>query len=110
MPTPVFTVRLNAHDRAALAQAAQNYGAADSRSFTREMIQQMCSGDIERIRAFCLRLLKPVGGQTALHLEAIVQPAPIVAPGEPADADATLPLNFPKDPVPETIPLPLSAA
>ncbi len=79
MPSPVFTFRMPAKDRAALDEMAKVYGAPSSGAFVAEMVGVMCSGDTERVKAFVGRLIARAGEQLALKFNAMLddtKPAP----------------------------------
>lgn len=70
MPSPVFTLRLPQKDREALDLMAKVYGAPSSGGFIAEMVGVMCSGDVERVKAFVARIIQKTGEQLTLKLNA----------------------------------------
>jgi hypothetical protein len=84
MPSPIFSFRMPAKDRAALNEMAKLYGAPSSGAFVAEMVGVMCSGDVERVKAFVGRLIARAGEQLALRFntmldEAKPEPKPVKA-------------------------------
>lgn len=70
MPTPTYTLRLPRKVQDDLATFALIYGSANGRAFTREVLEVMTSGDMERIKAFNARLVHGMGEQLTLKLNA----------------------------------------
>lgn len=75
MPTPIFTIRLSPKTQGDLRQMAALYGSPNARAFAREVLETMCSGDLERIKEFSRRLMVGMGEQLALKLTAAVDEA-----------------------------------
>jgi hypothetical protein len=80
MPSPQFSFRLPAADKAALLEMAKIYGAPSPGAFCAEMIGVMCSGDLERVKAFNGRLIAKAGEQLTLKLNAAMDAADAVKP------------------------------
>lgn len=70
MPSPTFNFRLPAADKAALLEMAKIYGSPSPGAFCAEMIGAMCSGDMDRVKAFNGRLIAKAGEQLTLKLNA----------------------------------------
>lgn len=70
MPSPQFTFRLPQKDKEALTEMAAIYGAPSPGAFCAAMVGALCSGDLERIKAFNARLVKGMGEQLTLKLNA----------------------------------------
>jgi hypothetical protein len=70
MNTPIFTFRLPDSERATLKEVAKLYGARNPSEFVRDMLSSMCSGDLDRIQTFNMRLMHAIGGQMQLELSA----------------------------------------
>jgi hypothetical protein len=70
MPTPMYAMRLPKETQAALSEMAAVYGAPNGRAFAREVLEVMCSGDIDRVKGFIGRLIAKSGEQMTLKLNA----------------------------------------
>lgn len=66
--TPIFTLRLPQKVQDDLAGMAKVYGSPNTRAFAREVLEVMCSADMERVKAFNARLIKGMGEQLTLKL------------------------------------------
>lgn len=75
MPSPQFSFRLPEKDKASLLEMSKVYGAASPGAFCAEMVGVMCSGDMERVKAFNARLIKGMGEQLTLKLNAALDGA-----------------------------------
>lgn len=73
MPSPQFSFRLPEKDKAALLEMSKVYGAPSPGAFCAEMVGVMCSGDMERVKAFNARLIKGMGEQLTLKLNAALE-------------------------------------
>jgi len=90
MPQQLYAFRLPPETVSAIHEMAAIYGAPNSRSFVRDMLGAMTSGDIERINEFNGRLMRGIGEQLILQLTttpaqatAVAVPVPLV-PRKPA--------------------------
>lgn len=72
MPTPVYGLRLPKQVQDDLHTFGKIYGAPNGRAFAREVLEVMTSGDMERVKAFNARLIRGVGEQMTLKLNAAV--------------------------------------
>jgi len=72
MPTPVYGLRLPKQVQDDLQTFGKIYGAPNGRAFAREVLEVMTSGDMERVKAFNARLIRGVGEQLTLKLNAAV--------------------------------------
>ena len=70
MPSPQFTFRLPQKDKVALVEMAAIYGAPSPGAFCAAMVGALCSGDLERVKAFNARLVAGMGEQLTLKLNA----------------------------------------
>lgn len=70
MPTPIFTIRLAPKTQEDLASMSKVYGSPNPRAFAREVLEVMCSGDLARVKDFNARLIRGVGEQLTLKLNA----------------------------------------
>lgn len=70
MPTPVYGLRLPQKVQDDLVEYAKIYGAPSGRAFAREILEVMTSGDMERVKAFNARLIRGVGEQLTLFMNA----------------------------------------
>jgi hypothetical protein len=68
MPSPKFSFRLPEKDKASLLEMSKVYGAPSPGAFCAEMVGVMCSGDMERVKAFNAKLIKGMGEQLTLKL------------------------------------------
>ena len=95
--TPLFSFRLPVEQAAALREMSKLYGSPSPSAFLRDMVGSSCSGDSEKIKAFNARLIKGIGEQLTLKLNASIDEAmppavPVVLPitpptkGKPAKA------------------------
>jgi hypothetical protein len=75
MPSPKFSFRLPEKDKASLLEMSKVYGAASPGAFCAEMVGVMCSGDMERVKAFNARLIKGMGEQLTLTLNGALDAA-----------------------------------
>jgi len=75
MPSPKFTFRLPEKDKAALLEVSKIYGAVSPGAFCAEMIGAVCSGDMERIKAFNAKLIRGMGEQLTLTLNGALDAA-----------------------------------
>jgi hypothetical protein len=75
MPSPQFSFRLPEKDKASLLEMSKVYGAASPGAFCAEMVGVMCSGDMERVKAFNAKLIKGMGEQLTLKLNAALDSA-----------------------------------
>jgi hypothetical protein len=75
MPTPTYSLRLPAETQKAIADLAAIYGAPNGRVFAREILEVMTSGDPERVKAFNGRLIRGMGEQLTLRLNASIDAA-----------------------------------
>lgn len=75
MPSPKFTFRLPEKDKAALLEVSEIYGAVSPGAFCAEMIGAVCSGDMERIKAFNAKLIRGIGEQLTLTLNGALDAA-----------------------------------
>ena len=64
--SPKLTFRLPVGEREALSEMSKLYGSANVSEFLREMVGAMCSGELERVKAFNVQLMSKAGEQTAL--------------------------------------------
>lgn len=72
MPTPVYGLRLPVQTQKAIAELAAIYGAPNGRAFAREILEVMTSGDVEQVKAFNARLIRGMGEQLTLKLNASI--------------------------------------
>jgi len=75
MPSPQFSFRLPQKDKDALAEMAKVYGAPSPGAFCAEMVGAVCSGDMERVKAFNAKLIKGMGEQLTLKLNGALDAA-----------------------------------
>lgn len=75
MPSPQFTFRLPAKDKAALQEMSKIYGSPSPGAFCAEVVGAMCSNDPERVKAFNTRLIMRAGEQLTLKLNSAVDAA-----------------------------------
>lgn len=75
MPTPIFAMRLSAKTQQDLAEMAKIYGSPNTRAFAREILEVMTSGDLERVKLFNGKLIKGMGEQLTLKLNAAMDGA-----------------------------------
>jgi hypothetical protein len=75
MPTPTYALRLPGETQKAIADLAGIYGAPNGRAFAREILEVMTSGDPERVKAFNARLIRGMGEQLTLKLNASIDSA-----------------------------------
>jgi predicted DNA-binding protein len=76
MPTPLFNLRLSPKVQDGLKALAKVYGAPNTTSFVREVLEVMVSNDIEQLKAFVGRLIQKQGEQLTLQLNAVVDATP----------------------------------
>lgn len=79
MASPRFTFRLPEKDLEALRDMAVLYGAPSVGGFLAEMVGCMCSGDLDRVKAFNGRLIVKAGEQLSLSLNAALDAASVPA-------------------------------
>lgn len=70
MPTPIYALRMSQEEQDSIAQMAKVFGAPNGRAFAREVLAVMCSGDVKRVQEFNARLIRGVGEQLTLALNA----------------------------------------
>lgn len=75
MATPIFAMRLSAKTQQDLAEMAKIYGSPNTRAFAREILEVMTSGDLERVKLFNGKLIKGMGEQLTLKLNAALDVA-----------------------------------
>jgi hypothetical protein len=75
MPSPQFSFRLPEKDKASLLEMSKVYGAPSPGAFCAEMVGVMCSGDMERVKAFNAKLIKGMGEQLTLKLNGALDAA-----------------------------------
>lgn len=75
MPSPKFTFRLPAKDKASMLEVSKLFGAVSPGAFCAEMIGAVCSGDMERIKAFNAKLIRGMGEQLTLKLNSAMDVA-----------------------------------
>lgn len=68
MATPLFNVRLSEKTQADLRAMAAVYGSPNASAYAREVLEVMCSGDLEKVKAFIARLIARAGEQLTLRL------------------------------------------
>lgn len=68
--TPIFTVRMSLESQRNLSEMAKVYGSSSVSGFAREVLETVSSGDVERVRAFTLRMAEKAGEQLKLSLMA----------------------------------------
>lgn len=68
MATPLFNVRLSEKTQADLRAMAAVYGSPNASAYAREVLEVMCSGDLEKVKAFITRLIARAGEQLTLEL------------------------------------------
>jgi hypothetical protein len=68
MATPLFNVRLSEKTQADLRAMAAVYGSPNASAYAREVLEVMCSGDLEKVKAFIARLIARAGEQLTLKL------------------------------------------
>jgi len=90
MPTPTYALRLPAETQKAISDLAAIYGALNGRAFAREILEVMTSGDPERVKEFNGRLIRGMGEQLTLKLNASIDAA--MDAGKPAK-NASKPTN-----------------
>lgn len=73
MPSPTFTFRLPAKDKAAMAEMAKIYGAPSPGAFCAEMIGAMCANDMVRVQQFIERLITKIGEQLNLDFKTTLE-------------------------------------
>ena len=67
---PHFTFRVSPKVKSDFVEMARIYGAPSASAFAREIIEMIATGDIERSRAFTLRMAEKAGEQLKLSLNA----------------------------------------
>jgi hypothetical protein len=75
MGTPVYGLRLPKKVQDDLVVFAKIYGAVNGRAFAREVLEVMTSGDLEKVKQFNARLIRGVGEQLTLKLNATMDDA-----------------------------------
>lgn len=75
MPTPMFNVRLSPKVQTDLREMSKVFGSPTPSSFAREILETVCSGDLEKVKAFTARLIAKQGEQLTLKLNAVIDAA-----------------------------------
>jgi hypothetical protein len=71
MATPFYTLRLSTELKKKVAEIGKAYGAPNTSAFIRELLQAVCSGDVEQAAAFQRRLSEKLTGQLFMDFNAM---------------------------------------
>jgi len=90
--TPNFVFRLPVDQAAALREMSKIYGSPNTSAFLREMVGSLCSGNAEKVKEFNAKLMRGIGEQLTLKLNAATDEA-MPAPASVAPKPAAKPLS-----------------